>query len=191
MSPDPSAESAAVLAWQQTVETTWQQLAAGGATGGISLRQLEAIMPNLPPAKAAQYLPYLNAAMAQAGITTPARQAAFLAQIAEESAQLTEFEEVGNGAEYRGRGPIQLTGRANYQAAGNALGVDLVDNPELAAQPSVGFRTAAWYWTTHNLNAAADAGDFRGITRAINGGYNGEAAREQYYARAKQALGVG
>jgi putative chitinase len=52
----------------------------------------------------------------------------------------------------------------------------------------VGFRVAGWYWTSRNLNPLADAGNFREITRKINGGYNGLAARERYYERAKQVL---
>lgn len=191
----------AVFAWQQTIDTAWQQ------QNGITADQLRAVMPNLPADKAAQYLPLINAAMAEARIDTPKRQAAFLAQIAHESAELKYFEEIasgaayegrgdlgntrpGDGRRYKGRGPIQLTGRANYRAAGQALGLDLEGNPPMAAQPDVGFRTAGWFWDTKDLNTLADAGDFREITHRINGGYNGEAARERYYAAAKKALGI-
>ena len=179
----------------------------GPTTGGVSLQQLQGIMPNLSAAKAQAYLPHLNRAMAEAGITTPKRQAAFLAQLAHESGELKYFEELasgaayegrsdlgntqpGDGVRYKGRGPIQLTGRANYRAAGRALGLDLEGNPALAATPEVGFRVAAWYWGSRNLNAQADAGNFDAITRAINGGYNGKAARDAYYARARQVLGA-
>jgi predicted chitinase/LysM repeat protein len=179
----------------------------GPTTGGISSGQLRAIMPNLSEAKANQYLPYLNAAMAEGHINTPRRQAAFLAQLAHESGQLRYFEEIasgsayegrrdlgntqpGDGVRFKGRGPIQLTGRANYIAAGRALGIDLVNNPTRAADPDVGFRIATWYWQTHNLNSMADAGNFDGITRAINGGYNGKADRDAYYARARGVLGA-
>jgi predicted chitinase len=176
---------------------------------GITLEQLRQIMPNLSPETAAQYLPMLNAAMAEGQINTPQRRAAFLAQLAEESVQLQHFEEFANGNQYegrldlgntqpgdgprfKGRGPIQITGRSNYQRAGQALGLDLIDNPELAARPDVGFRTAEWYWTTHNLNAVADAGParFDDITRAINGGLTGKAQRDMYYNRALQVLGA-
>lgn len=176
-----------------------------GGAGSVSLEQLRAIMPNLSAEKAQQYLPHLNAAMAEARIDTPARQAAFLAQLAHESGEFRWMEELatgddyegrldlgntepGDGRRFKGRGPIQLTGRSNYAAASRALGVDLVSHPELAATPEVGFRVAGWYWTTHGLNEKADRGDFTGITRAINGGLNGQASREAYWNRAKQVL---
>ncbi len=176
-----------------------------GTKGGVSLAQLRKIMPNLSAAKAEQYLPHLNKAMAEAGINTPKRQAAFIAQLAHESGEFRYMEEIASGAAYegrkdlgntqpgdgkrfKGRGPIQLTGRANYAAAGKALGLDLVNNPTQAATPEVGFRTAAWFWNTRNLNSYADAGNFKEVTRRINGGYNGLADREKYYARALDVL---
>jgi len=193
--------------------------AAGGTTGagpvanqgdvapgrGVTAAQLRQIMPNLSQAKAEQYLPHINRAMAEAGINTPKRQAAFLAQLGHESGGLRYMEEIASGAAYegrrdlgntqpgdgtrfKGRGPIQLTGRANYRAAGRALGIDLENNPRRAAEPDVGFRTAAWFWNSRNLNNLADQGDFRGITRRVNGGYNGLADREAYYRRALNAL---
>jgi predicted chitinase len=178
---------------------------SGGTKGGVSLAQLRKVMPNLSEAKAKQYLPHLNKAMAEAHINTPKRQAAFIAQLAHESGEFRYMEEIASGAAYegrkdlgnthpgdgkrfKGRGPIQLTGRANYTAASKALGIDLVNNPKRAADPDVGFRTAAWFWNTRNLNSYADAGNFREITRRINGGYNGLAAREAYYRRALNVL---
>jgi predicted chitinase len=178
--------------------------------GGITVEQLRAIMPDLPPDRALNYLPALNAAMQEGGITTPLRQAAFLAQLAHESGQLRFFEELGDdeyfgqydpgrenaaagntepgdGPRFHGRGPIQLTGRANYRAAGAALGLDMENDPELAARPDIGFRIAQWYWTSHGINTLADAGDFAAVTTAINGGYTGLTDRENYYHR---ALGV-
>ncbi|MBN1209209.1 MAG: peptidoglycan-binding protein [Myxococcaceae bacterium] len=178
---------------------------AAGTGAGVTLQQLRAIMPRLSEAQASSYLPHLNAAMAQVEITTPRRQAAFLAQLAHESGELRFWEELadgkayegrrdlgntqpGDGPRYKGRGPIQLTGRANYRAAGQALGIDLEKSPERARDPDVGFRVAAWYWQSRGLNALADAGDFREITRRINGGYNGLPQREEYYARALRIL---
>ena len=179
----------------------------GPTTGGISAAQLTAIMPNLSDADANRYLPYLNAAMAEGNINTPLRQAAFLAQLATESGQLRYFEEIASGADYegrgdlgntqpgdgmrfKGRGPIQLTGRSNYGAASAALGVDLVNNPTLAATPAMGFRIAQWFWNSRGLNGYADAGNFDAITLRVNGGYNGKASRDAYYAEAKQVLGA-
>jgi putative chitinase len=174
----------------------------------VTLEQLRAIMPQLAQAKAESYLPYLNKAMRERTINTPTRVAAFLAQLAHESGQLRYMEEIasgaayegredlgntqpGDGKRYKGRGPIQLTGRANYEKASKALGVDLVNNPTRAAEPDVGFRTAAWFWQTHGLNEIADKGDdasFREITRRINGGYNGLEDRQAYWRRARAVL---
>lgn len=179
----------------------------GPVSSGVSVAQLRAIVPTLSAARAEQLLPHLNAAMAEAGINTPLRQAAFIAQLAHESCGLTAFEEFasgaayegrrdlgntqpGDGRRYKGRGPIQLTGRYNYRAAGAALGIDLENNPTRAADIDVGFRVAAWYWNSRSLNRYADARNFDAITYRINGGYNGKAARDNYYRRALQTLGV-
>jgi predicted chitinase len=178
---------------------------SGPATGGLSLSQLKTIMPNLSDARARQTLPHLNKAMAEAKINTPKRQAAFVAQLAHESGEFRYFEEIasgrayegrrdlgntqpGDGVRFKGRGPIQLTGRSNYRAAGEALGIDLENNPKRAADVDVGFRTAAWFWNSRSLNQYADAGNFREVTRRINGGYNGLASREAYYRRALNVL---
>jgi predicted chitinase/LysM repeat protein len=174
---------------------------------GVSVDQLVAIMPTLSRGRAEEVLPHLNAAMEEANITTPARQAAFLAQLAHESGGLRWFEEIASGAAYegrsdlgnthpgdgvrfKGRGPIQLTGRSNYRAASEALGIDLVGNPSRAADIDVGFRTAAWFWNSRNLNSYADARNFDAITYRVNGGYNGKASRDTYYARALAVLGA-
>lgn len=173
--------------------------------GGVTVKQLRAIMPNLPADRAEKLLPYLNKAMVEGKVNTPKRQAAFLAQLAHESVGLTAFEEYasgaayegrkdlgntqpGDGRRYKGRGPIQLTGRANYRAAGKALGLDLEGNPKRAADVDVGFRTAVWFWNSRGLSKYADSGNFDAITYRINGGYNGKASRDQYYARAKRVL---
>ncbi len=94
----------------------------------------------------------------------------------------------GDGTRDKGRGPIQLTGRANCRSVGKALGLDLENNPSIAARPEVGFRIAAYFWKSHGLNALADSGNFREITHRINGGYNGLAEREMYLARARAAI---
>jgi predicted chitinase len=175
------------------------------ANGGVTADQLRRIMPNLSAEKANQYLPHINRAMAEAGINTKNQQAAFLAQLGHESGGLRYMEEIASGAAYegrrdlgntqpgdgtrfKGRGPIQLTGRANYRAAGRDLGIDLENNPRRAADPDVGFRVAAWFWKSRGLNQLAEQGNFREVTRRINGGYNGLADREAYYRRALAAL---
>jgi putative chitinase len=156
----------------------------------------------------------INRYAAQYHIDTPLRLAHFLAQIIHESAGLTTFEELGgrryfakyegttslgkslgntqpgDGYRYRGRGPIQCTGRANYRFYGGKLGLDLVGDPESAAEPDVGVRIALEYWTAHALNSWADRDDCRQITKRINGGLNGLSDREHYVTLAKDVLGV-
>ncbi|MCQ4969160.1 glycoside hydrolase family 19 protein [Atlantibacter hermannii] len=93
----------------------------------------------------------------------------------------------GDGWRFRGRGLKQITFRANYEACGKALGLDLINNPDLLTEPQNAARSAGWFWKVNNLNAFADSGDFTGMTRAINGGLNGLADRQ---ARLKVAEGV-
>lgn len=76
----------------------------------------------------------------------------------------------GDGYRFRGRGCIQLTGSANYYHAGQALGVDLIMNPEMVATPQYAALTAGFFWSTQKLNALADAGNNLAITKKINGG---------------------
>jgi putative chitinase len=179
--------------------------AAGEAFPSLNDKQLRAIMPHLPKDRAAKFLGPLNAAMKEYQINTRKRQAAFLAQLAHESGELRYMEEIasgqayegrkdlgntqpGDGKRFKGRGPIQFTGRANYRRAGKALGLDLEGHPEKVATPEVGTRVAGWFWKTHGLNELADKGDFKLITRRINGGYNGLASRQKYYRRALEVL---
>jgi predicted chitinase len=188
-----------------TSQTPGPGPAPSGPGAGVTQAQLLKIMPNLGAEKARQYLPFLNQAMAEQGITTEPRKEMFLAQLAHESGGLRYMEEIASGAAYegrrdlgntqpgdgkrfKGRGPIQLTGRANYREVGRALGLDLEGNPGLAASPAVGFRIAAYFWKSRGLNSLADQGNFREVTRRINGGYNGLADREMYWARARAAI---
>ena len=173
----------------------------------ITEAQLHGIMPHLDAGTAARYLPLLNAAMQEFGIDAPLRIAAFLAQVAHESNEFRWMKELasgdeyegrhdlgnvipGDGRRYKGRGPIQLTGRTNYRRAGAALGLDLENHPELAETPEVAFRTAGWFWKEHGLNELADRQAFETITRRINGGLNGQPQRLLYYGRAKSTLGI-
>ena len=96
--------------------------------------------------------------------------------------------EPGDGWKYRGRGLIQVTGKTNYAACGGALGLDLVNRPELLEQPQYAALSAAWFWSVNGLNTLADAGDLRKITQRINGGQNGAADRAELYARALKVL---
>lgn len=114
----------------------------------------------------------------------------FLAQLAHESGNFRYMEEIasgvayegrkdlgntqaGDGVRYKGRGPIQLTGRANYRKYGQQLGIDFENNPTIVALPSIGLLVACKYWSDNNLNELADKDDVTMITRRINGGLNG------------------
>lgn len=95
----------------------------------------------------------------------------------------------GDGWKYRGRGLLQLTGRANYAAAAEDLGRPYLERPELVAQPSDAALTAAWFWGSKGLNALADKGDLASITRKINGpAMLGLQARNHHYLSALDAL---
>jgi putative chitinase len=78
--------------------------------------------------------------------------------------------EDGDGAKYIGRGLIQLTGKDNYRAFGEAIGEDLVANPQLVEEPRYAALSAGWFWNKRGLNALADAMDVETMTVRINGG---------------------
>lgn len=173
----------------------------------MTLDQLKAICTRAPAHRLAGLLGGLNAALDFGAIDSPKRQAAFVAQLAHESGEFRYAEEIasgeayegrrdlgnthpGDGRRYKGRGWIQLTGRANYHAAGTALGLNLEEHPEQAAQTDIAFKVAVFFWNSRGLSKFADAGDFDAITRRINGGLNGKDQRDTYYARALQALGA-
>jgi putative chitinase len=170
----------------------------------LTADQLKHILP-LAGARADAFCAPLNAAMAEFNINTPVREAAFIAQIAHESGQLRYVRELasgaayegrkdlgnvvtGDGVRYKGRGLIQVTGRANYKVCGAALALDLINHPELLEQPANACRSAAWYWKTHGLNELADVGDQVRITRRINGGTNGLAERLAYFETAEKVI---
>ena len=95
-------------------------------------------------------------------------------------------DEPGDGYKYRGRGYIQLTGKENYEKAGEALGLDLKNHPELASEPRNASRIATWYWTDRVPDAAQE--NVKAATRAVNGGLNGLADREQRFDKWQRAL---
>jgi len=96
--------------------------------------------------------------------------------------------EYGDGWKYRGRGLKQLTGRYNYKVCGEALGIGLVDNPELLEQPLPAALSAAWFWRSKNLDQHADVQDIEKLTRAINGGTLGLDERKRLFAAAMTTL---
>lgn len=174
----------------------------------ITEQQLLQILPSAGR-QAGVFVPALNTAMNRYGIVGTARAAAFIAQVGHESGQLRYVREIwgptaqqagyegradlgntvkGDGSKYRGRGLIQITGRANYAACGEALGLDLINQPELLEQPQHAAMSAAWFWSANGLNTLADAGDLTKITRRINGGINGMADRQALYDKALEVL---
>lgn len=169
----------------------------------LSAEALSKIMPKCQ--SPASWADLITNVAVEFDISTPERMAAFLAQLAHESNQFKWLEEIasgeayegrkdlgnvkpGDGKRYKGRGPIQLTGRANYAKYGKLLGLDLEGSPELAATPNIGLRIAGLYWKENKLNALADAGKFDAITKKINGGYNGKADRDRYHLKALSVL---
>jgi putative chitinase len=176
----------------------------------ITLEELKRIVPHAGARAAVLHEPLLDA-MREFEIDTPARVAAFIAQIAHESGSFRYVRELASGAaydtgdlarrlgntpeddddgeRYKGRGLIQVTGRSNYIACGDALGLDLLANPELLEQPVNACRSAAWFWCWKGLNELADRGDFKLITKKINGGYNGYQERLAFWERAKGVIG--
>lgn len=94
----------------------------------------------------------------------------------------------GDGVRYRGRGVIQLTGRANYTRFGQLLGLDLVENPDQAEDPYLGTVIALQYWSDRGINRFADADNVRMVTKRVNGGLNGFSVRKKFLAKAKSVL---
>ena len=95
--------------------------------------------------------------------------------------------EDGDGWKYHGRGLIQLTGKDNYTRCGEALDIDLVNNPDMLLEPEFAAESAGWFWRKHGLNQLADLGDWVAITKRINGGIHGIDDR---VARTNKALAV-
>jgi len=163
---------------------------------------------NAADAEVAALGPELAKTLARYAINTPLRQAHFLAQVGHESGEFRFRTELadgsayeqrgdlgntqpGDGPRYKGRGLIQLTGRANYSEykAANAYGVDVLAKPEEVAKDSrLCADVAGWFWGRKQLNLLADRDDLDGITRRINGGLNGLPDRRRLYARLRALL---
>lgn len=178
---------------------------ADGIIGRATLSALFAHM-GAKPSVAAELGLAANVHFRTYGILdTGLRLAHFMGQCAHESVGFTHMEEIASGATYegrkdlgntqsgdgrrfKGRGPIQLTGRANYRRVGRLIGIDLESHPEMVSHPSVGLLVGCVYWSESKLNSKADADDMIGLTRAINGGTNGLDDRKARTARAKALI---
>jgi putative chitinase len=143
--------------------------------------------------------------LARYGIDTRLRIAHFLGQTCHESAGFRTTEEFasghayegrsdlgntqpGDGPRYKGRGLLQLTGRANYRDLGKILKVDLEGEPERAGEPVLSLLIACEYWKKRRINADCDADDLIAVTKKVNGGTNGLEDRRQYTTKAKAAI---
>ena len=101
-------------------------------------------------------------------------------------------EDSGDGYKYRGRGPIQLTGKDNYRAFAKEMFDDwenLFENPDwVTADRDFALMSAIWFWNKNKLNVQADAGDIKLMTKKINGGYIGLEDRIKHYNEAIHLL---
>jgi len=158
--------------------------------------------------------PILEQTLNDQGLNSDLRAVHFIAQACHETMGLALSEEQatgdayenraslgntqpGDGPRYKGRGMFQLTGRANYKSYGDKLGLDLINHPELAANPVNSLLIACEFWNRNNLNKYADDDDVLAISKIINTGHNGTTMpnglqdRKDYLAKAKAALGNG
>lgn len=148
---------------------------------------------------------YLNNCMIKYNINTPIRQQHFLAQVMHESMCFVYFEEIasgkeyegrkdlgntllGDGVKYKGRGVIQITGKANYAEISKDLGVDFINHPELLENDEYGILSAGWFWNKRNLNNFADKDDIISITKRINGSLNGLNDRQLQLNKCKKVI---
>lgn len=158
---------------------------------------------------AGKYAKPLEDACIRFGIVTALQKAHFLAQVAHESDGFRTATEYASGAAYegrtdlgnvrpgdgrrfRGRGLIQLTGRANYETYSQAIYGDprCVDHPETVAELPDAAVVAGWFWEKKGLNALADKDDVVAVTKRINGGRNGLEDRQRRLAQAKKLFGI-
>jgi putative chitinase len=173
----------------------------------LTRQQLKSMVPFAKEYLIDRYLEPINKTLTAFEINTPKRIAAFIAQLAHESGSFRYYEEIadghdyegrkdlgnivkGDGKRFKGRGLIQLTGRNNYRSFSNFCNIDFVSTPSLVAEPKYSALAAGWFWNRAGLNDLADRDDFKGITKRINGGYNGLADRSKHWIRCKSVLNV-
>lgn len=169
----------------------------------ITLEQLTSITGK--PELSARLLQSLNDTLIKYSINTPLRMCHFLAQVLHESGNLHYFQEIasgeayenrkdlgniyqGDGKLYKGRGLIQITGRANYTAISKDLKVDFVKWPNQLALEKWAVISAGWFWNKRKLNEHADRDDLAAITRRVNGGFNGYAERKNWLLKCKSII---
>lgn len=179
----------------------------------VTLDELRDMVPNAGVYRLIAIHPFLLDTLHRYEINTPLRICHFLAQVIHESGSFHYMNEIasgdayegradlgntnpGDGKRFKGRGLIQLTGRANYEAYNQYLAVrsdkvwsDIMANPEkVAHDPEIAVDVAGWFWHKKDLNTYADIDDIKAVTKRINGGYNGLADRQKHLERAKSVL---
>ena len=175
----------------------------------INQSQLLQAVPFLYKPRLDEFVASFNMWAIHFGINTPMRMAHYLAQVFHESGSLRYAEEIasgakyegrkdlgnimpGDGVKYKGRGFIQLTGRANYTAFKKSefCTADVVANPKKVAEFPLNQVASMWFWQTHKCNEWADRDNVDRVTRIINGGTNGLTQRKALLAKFKKVLGV-
>jgi putative chitinase len=167
----------------------------------IHAEALQHVCPNLDDQDAGRIADGLGQAFARFEINTSRRAAMAVAQWAHESDHFktaTEYASgdayegradlgntrTGDGRRYKGRGRIQITGRANYEAIAKALDIDCANHPDMLALSPYSELASGQWWALHGCNRFCDRDDFIGLTRCINGGTNGLDERQRLYGRA-------
>ena len=184
---EPPMAAPAVIA-DPTIPTTPATKGSGQAASPKAKPVKAAPKPYVPVTKSPFEISLRKAAIGARIVG--AELAAFLGQCAHESAKFTTTKEFadgsqyegrkdlgnvkpGDGVRYKGRGFIQITGRANYTAAAKDLGIDLVNHPELAEKPDVAAKVSLWYWQKRVQPKITNFTNTKAVTKKVNGGVNG------------------
>lgn len=177
----------------------------------ITAEQLKQISPGTPLERCKTFAPLLDKYCPMYGIDTPTELASFLSQVLHESGGFKYMREIwgptsaqsryegrrdlgniykGDGKKFMGRGPIQITGRANYTRMSKDMFGDnrLLHNPDILSTPEYGIISSCIYWKWRNLDAVDDDAGIKSETKAVNGGYNGLFDRQKYFDRARKVL---
>ncbi len=171
----------------------------------ITLDQLKSIASTKNYTLLSELIVPLNECLDKYQINSKVRICHFLAQVLHESGSFIYFRELASGSAYegrkdlgntspgdgklfKGRGVIQITGRANYTSLSKDLGVDFVSQPLLLENHQWGIISAGWFWNKKGLNKYADLDDVTKITKLVNGGLNGFDDRKNYLSKAKIAF---
>jgi putative chitinase len=174
----------------------------------ITLSILKKICPLTSEGILQKFIDPLNRNMAKYGIDTALRVRHFIAQVAHESGCFNYTREIasgsayegrkdlgnvitGDGVKFKGRGLIQITGRANYVELSEALfgnKTALINHPLLLESDEYAVESACWFWKAKNLNAFADKDNLLAVTKRINGGTNGIQHRIELYNLCKRSI---